>query len=529
MENNVLSYITWRGDIGLDARPFSAVDALVLSCFVYIDFKNVVPDSDKTITVKEASEKYFSSSEPHESNGIRYQSLLKMMASSTRFGNALLSNFSFILNDKTQFCAMKIKMDDGTNFIAFRGTDDTIVGWKEDFEISFKTTPAQKAAAEYLKKLLKDNDETYILGGHSKGGNLAEYALFSLDNKQRERISAVYTFDSPGLSKRVSEIQPKIHRFVPEFSIIGRLFEPKEGLKATIVVSDRDKLAQHDPMSWQITGSEFVTSNHATPQARLYNQMINEWIEQASPAEREALTNDLFDSLAASGATKITELNKNGFGGFGAILLSLLDSSRRTRFVLGSLWSSIWQRFKRLSLQRLFVSRSSLIGWVMIILGIIALRAPNYTYRAFGALVAMFSIFWSADNVIETANSKLNARSKRFFIITYLIVFAVAVGIISNNTWLTFLAHYAFGIFLIIFAYVKLRNVILRRTMTVLRIVIDVIEGLLAFAVGVTVIIKPRFFTSEYVILLGIFLIIYGLFKLVMELFRQRKMPKSHR
>lgn len=527
--NNVLSYITWRGDIDLNARPFSAVDALVLSCFVYIDFKGIVPSSNKTITVKKAAEEYFSSDSPHDKNGIRYQSLLKLMAGSVRFANAKLSNFVFILTDKTQFCAMRVTLDDGTNFLAFRGTDDSLVGWKEDFEISFKTTPAQEAAATYLKEMLKDNNEVFVLGGHSKGGNLAEYALFSLSQKQRERISAVYTFDSPGLSKRVDEIQPKIHRFVPEFSIIGRLFEPEEGLKATIVVSDRPKLAQHDPMSWEIEGSQFVTRKHRNPESRIYNQMINQWIEEASPAEREALTNDLFDSFAASGATKITELNKNGFGGFGAILLSLTDSSRRTRFVLGSLWRAILQRFKSLHLERLFMTRASLIGWAMIILGLIDLRAPNYTYRAFGALAAVFTLFWSADHIITAANSKLKPRSKRFFIISYLVTFALSVGILSNNSWLTFLAHYALGVFLIGFAYVKLRAVILRKIDGVLRIVLDVIEGLLAFAVGVTVIVRPRTFSKESLIFLGIFLIVYGFFKLIMELFRQRSMPKDHR
>ncbi len=526
--NNVLSYITWRGDIDLNSRPFSEVDALVFTCFVYLDLTNIVPATDETITVKEAAKKYFSKKHPTD-NGTRYETLFKLMAASNRFGNAKLSNFIFILTDQTQFCAIKIQLDDGTNFLAFRGTDDSLVGWKEDFEISFKTTPAQEAAAKYLQELLKDNDQSFVLGGHSKGGNLAEYALYSLPEDKRKRVKTVYTFDSPGLSKRVDEKNLKIQRFVPEFSIIGRLFEPEEGLNATILVSNRAKLAQHDPMSWEIEGSHFVTRKHRNPQARIYNQLINQWIEEATPQEREALTNDLFDALAASGATKITELNKNGFGGFGAILLSLTDSSRRTRFVLGSLWHTIWQSIKNLHLERLFISRNSIIGWTTILLGVISLMIPRYTYRAFGALVAVFSLFWSADHIIDTANSKLNSKSKRFFIVSYLIIFALSVGILSNNSWLNFLAHYALGLFLLFFSYAKLRAVILKKVIGVLHNIIDIIEALLAFAVGILVIIKPEKLSRESIIALGIFLIVYGLFKLIMELFKQRPMPKSHR
>lgn len=530
MDNNVLSYINWRGDIDFKSRPFGEVDALVLSCFSYIDFKGIIPEDNETITVKEASQRCFSESRKHEANGIRYQELLKLMAQSARFGDAKLSNFIFVLTDQTQFCALKIKLADNTNFIAFRGTDDSLVGWKEDFEISFKTTPAQEAGATYLKEMLKQDEADYLLGGHSKGGNLAEFALFALPEEQRSRIKAVYTFDSPGLSKRVAEIQPKIQRYVPEFSIIGRLFEPEEGSKATIVVSDRDKLAQHDPMSWEITGSHFITRKHRNPTARIYNQIINQWIEEASPAERESLTNDLFNALAAGGATNINELNKNGFGGFGAIAFSLIDSSRRTRFVLGSLWQTIWQSIRALHLERLFITRDSLIGWAMILLGIIAMMTPRYTYRAFAALAAVFCLFWSSDHIIKTANlRKLNAKSKKFFISSYLVVFAISIGILSNNSWLNFLAHYTLAVFLLGFAYAKLRTVILKHLDGWLHRIIDIIEGLLAFAVGITVAVKPQYFNRQSVIAIGIFLSVYGLFKLVMELFQQRKMPTRHR
>lgn len=528
--NNILSYITWRGDLDFSSRALSDVDALVLACFSYLDLNKVVSSGNETITVKEAAKKYFSVEHP-QYNGSRYEPLFRLMAKSARFSDAKLSNFVFVLTDQTQFCALKIQLDDGTNFISFRGTDDTIVGWREDFEISFKTTPAQEAAATYLKELLKDNDEIYSLCGHSKGGNLAEFALYALPKDERNRISAVYTFDSPGLVKRVEKHNPKIHRFVPEFSIVGRLFEPDEGDEAVIVVSDRKKFAQHDPLSWQIEGSQFVTKTHRNGESKLYNDMINQWISEASPEERQSLTNDLFDAFAASGSDKITELGKNGFGSFGAILLSLTTSSRRTRFVLGSLFQTIWEKIRNLHLERLFITRDSIIGWSCVVIGIIALVVPHYAFRALGLLAAFFGLFWSSFKIIHTGNGKLNPKSKRFFTITYLVVFAFCMGIISNSTWLAFLAHFVIGIFLIGFAYNRLRAVIFRRIDGVLRNIIDVIEAILGFIVGILIMIKPKSLSTQAIISLGIFLIVYGLFKLIIDLFRQRKIrfPKSHK
>jgi uncharacterized membrane protein HdeD (DUF308 family) len=309
------------------------------------------------------------------------------------------------------------------------------------------------------------------------------------------------------------------------------LFEP-ENITPTILVSDRSKLAQHDPMSWEVSGSHFITRNHRNPTSKIYNQIINQWIGEANLQEREALTNDLFSAFAASGATKITELNKNGFGGFGAILFSLTDSSRRTRFVLGSLWETIWRSIKATHLEKLFINTNSIIGWVLILLGIVDLTIPDYAYRAFGGLVALFCVGWSGYHIVETANSHLLPKPKRFFIISYLIVFGLAIAIISNNRLLNFLAHYVLGIFLIGFAYVRLRSVIVKNKKNgIFRNIIDVLESLIAFAAGIIVIINPNYFSRQAVISLGILLIIYGFFQLVMELFKQRKlrMPSKHR
>ena len=533
-ENTVFSYLKWRGDIDLEKTPFNEVDALVLALFSYTNLNDIVPENGTEITVKEAAKKYFKK-EISKNDHRYYQYLFKLMNSANRFKNAKLSYFTDTLTDKTQFSAVKIELEDGTNFISFRGTDDSLVGWKEDFEISFRTTIAQKQAAEYLAKVMNNDDKQYYLLGHSKGGNLAEFAALNVEPKLRKRINAIYTFDSPGIAKEVGAQLPqkflkeKLRRYVPEFSIIGRLFEPKN-IPPVIVESNRPKFAQHDAFSWVVTGSHFVTKNHRNPQARIYNQLINDWIGDATLHERESLTNDLFDALAASGSTKITELSKNGFGGFGAILFSLTGSSRRTRFVFGSLFSATWQTIKNMRLLQTLFSVDSIIGWIMVLLGIITLTAPQYSMKAFGALVAFSGIGFSVKQIIDAAISSLKERQKRFFIISWLLVFSLSIELLSNNRLLIFLAHYFLGTFLIVYAYVRIRQIILRRINGIFYKVMVSLEAIVAFALGIIIIVNPRYFTKQSIIIFGILIIIYGVFKLISELFGQRKkIPDKHR
>lgn len=533
-DNNVFSYLKWRGDIDLEKSPFNEIDALVLSVFSYLNLNGIVSNDKKEITVSDAAKSYFAKENAKEDH-IYYQQLLKLMVEANRFKNAKLSYFIDTLTDQTQFSAVKIQLENGINFIAFRGTDDSLVGWKEDFEISFKTTIAQKQAKSYLERIMKSDQLTYLLGGHSKGGNLAEYAALNIEPKFRKRIVSIYTFDSPGIAKEVGAqvpvkfLQKKLKRYVPEFSIIGRLFEP-ENIEPTIVGSSRKTLSQHDAFSWEITGSHFVTKNHCNPQSRIYNQLINDWIGDATLPERESLTNDLFAALGASGATKINQLSKNGFGGFGAILLSFTNSSRRTRFVFGNLFSAIWQSLKSRGIPRILFTVDSIIGWIILILGIITITAPQYSLQAFGSLVAVAGIGFSAYQILSTANSNLKQKQKRFFIISWLFVFALSVALISNNQVMLFLAHYFLGTFLVIYSYVRLRQIILHRITGIFRKIIVAIESVVAFAIGIIIIVNPRYFTRQSVIILGILLIAYGFFKLIGELLAQRKkMPKNHR
>lgn len=535
MDNsNLLTYLEWRGDIPLEKSPFNEIDALVLAIFSYLNLEKYIPSGNKEVTVGEIAEKYFASSFTGL-DASQYQELFHLMSEADRFKDARLSHFNTVLTDQCQFSALKIVLEDGTHYVAFRGTDDTLVGWREDFEISFKETKAQILGARYLKDLLAGDSADYILGGHSKGGNLAEYAALNLPEDYRARIKAVYTFDSPGLASEAGVdynedfLQRVLRRYVPDFSIIGRLFEPRE-VDPVIVYSTNVNIAQHDTYSWQIKGSHFVTRKRPNPESRVYNQLINQWIGSASLEEREALTQDLFDALAASGSSKINQLAKNGFGGFGAILLSVTNSSRRTKFILGNLFSSIWQLIKNQQIGAALFSRDTMAGWLLVLLGIISLTAPNYAFKTFGVLAAVGGIIFSVNHILTVSVSAFKPQQKRFFLITYLVLFAVSIALLSSNQLLVFLAHYFLGAFLLFYAYGRSRKIILRRQTGVFRMIITGAEAVISFALGIIVIITPEYFNHQSIIEIGILLIIYGAFKLVAELFNHRpQMPKKHR
>lgn len=535
--SNLLTYLEWRGDIPLEKSPFNEIDALVLAIFSYLNLEKYIPSGNKEVTVAEIAEKYFASSS-ESIDASQYQELFKLMSEADRFKNARLSHFNSTLTAQCQFSAVKIVLEDGTHYMAFRGTDDTLVGWREDFEISFKETKAQLLGARYLKEILASDDHNFILGGHSKGGNLAEYAALHLSADYQRRIKAVYTFDSPGLADEVEgaygQVNDKflkqvLHRYVPDYSIVGRLFEPKD-IEPTIIYSTNSNITQHDTYSWQIKGNQFVTHKRPNSESRIYNQLINQWIGQATLEERESLTKDLFEALEASGSTKINQLAKNGFGGFGAILLSVTNSSRRTKFILGSLFDSIWQMIKSQQIGSALFSKGSLTGWLLILLGVVSLTAPGYAFKAFGILASLGGIIFSVKHILSVSVTSFKPQQKHFFLITYLALFAISVALLSNNQLLIFLAHYFLGIFLLFYAYGRTRKIIMREQTGIFRIIITALEAIVAFTLGIIVIINPEYFNRQSIVEIGILLIAYGAFKLIAELFSHRPpMPKKHR
>lgn len=330
--SNFLDYLAWRGDLTFDQDPFNSIDALILSCLSYVDFTGVVPGKGGgRITLEKAAERFFSIHSEEElvqdKSFINFgPALFRSLASSERFKGAYLQNFvdDTDISRQIQFAAIEIITSDGYSFISFRGTDDTVVGWKEDFNLSFMTVPAEDEAALYLQKIMKGRLEKIRIGGHSKGGHLAIYASVAAPSSLSDRIETIWNFDGPGFNHEAMEtenfrhIQPKIKKMIPQTSIIGRLLE--NTTEPSVVKSNELGIMQHNPLSWQLEGRCFESCGSTDKISDLFDETMSIWLSEMSFEDRKVFVDELFSVFEASGCEYLSSLTKIGVKGTRAMI-----------------------------------------------------------------------------------------------------------------------------------------------------------------------------------------------------------------
>ena len=305
---NMLDYILWRGDVPLDAVPVGEVDGLILAQLAMMRWEQCLGEGEASTVL----ELYPKMNEPPVSVGFTGeddQKLLKLAAESARFGTLTVSDFASAFDPGLgmQFAAVTFHLPDDTVYVAYRGTDNTIVGWREDFNLAFsRPVPAQKAAREYLSRVAGKYPGKLRLGGHSKGGNLAMYAAATVEDALRERIIQVYNFDGPGFSDRMndgelySRIQHKLRTCLPQGSIVGLLLAHPE--EYAVVKSENVSILQHDPYSWQVLGPRFVYLPELSRDSVRFDLAFRNWLSAVDEANRQLLVNTLFSVLEATRA-----------------------------------------------------------------------------------------------------------------------------------------------------------------------------------------------------------------------------------
>ncbi len=356
---NLLDYLDWRGDLTLEQSPFNEVDNLILAELSFVDFKDIVPGpgEGESVVLREAAEKFFAKFPQGEKIDMgvlvpgAIPDMLRKMADSRRFGEMKLNCFVDHLDvgKGEQFAALAIETGDKTLYLSFRGTDDTLAGWKEDFELAcMPEVPAQKKAVAYTWSVAKQFPrKKLLLGGHSKGGNLAVYAgVFCPENVQK-RIIAVWSNDGPGFHNDLLDlpehrrVAKRIYSIVPKSSVVGMLLEHEEDY--TVVDSDQLGFMQHDGFSWQVVGDHFITLRQVTQQAHLSDQELRKWVHGLSVEQRETFVNAMFDVLTASGAVTLTDLKDDSFKAVGAMIRAMKDLDKETR---DGLWDFLAILFK---------------------------------------------------------------------------------------------------------------------------------------------------------------------------------------
>ena len=314
---DMLDYLAWRGDIEFTQMPVNPVDALIFSTLSYIQFEDIVPDNPmQSISLQEAAAGLFSLAEPQTRVRVKKDlELLEAAAKSPRFDNIRMTFYRSVLipEEDTQFAAVTIFLEDGSAYIAFRGTDSTLTGWKEDFNMSFQPSiPSQHLALRYVTEFAAAHPIPLWMGGHSKGGNLAVYAAAKCGELLQRRIVEVYNQDGPGFSEAMMDdpgyqaILPKLRSYVPQSSVIGMLLEHEEPY--TIIRSNQVGIMQHDPYSWMVMGPDFERVEELTADSRFLDRTFKTWLSKMTNDERGEFFDTVFELLESTGAEHAGEI-----------------------------------------------------------------------------------------------------------------------------------------------------------------------------------------------------------------------------
>ena len=355
---NIMDYISWRGDLSFEQAQFNEVDNLILACFSYVNLDGIsAVTKQKGIGLKKLTKEFMKLHTMKELEAdksfIRLAPFMMMeMAKSVRFGKCVVRNYvnDIVTEAEQQFAAMEIVLEDGTSYVSFRGTDDTIIGWKEDFNLSTGVVPAQKRAIEYLQKISEHTDGMLRVGGHSKGGNLAIYGSV-MCKSAHEKILEIYSNDGPGFSREfqelpeMKEMMPKIIRIIPEYSIIGTLLEHEK--EPVIVASSSKGLLQHDGFSWEVQGPALVRRDSLNKTALRFIEILHKWIDGMDTEQKRLLIEDLFATLQASGYENLSEVQSGGLKSLAAMVKRVEKFAPESRGMMHGTFDSNLRRLAR--------------------------------------------------------------------------------------------------------------------------------------------------------------------------------------
>lgn len=341
MMSGIFDYFAWRGDLTPEQDALNEVDAVILARLSYLPFERIWEErGDGALTVAGAAEAMLAIPDLAElvlsDEDVR---LLGELQSSTRFRNLEIFSFASEIDEETQtqFSAVAFQLAEDRVFIAFRGTDNTLVGWKEDFNMSFICpVPAQRLALHYTEGIAEKFGGHLILGGHSKGGNLAVYAAAFCDRTIQDRIDRVYNYDGPGFDDKVLDAEgyrkicERVRTFVPQSSIVGMLLGHKE--KYTIVHSAQAIGPwQHDTYSWEVLRNHFVCLESVDQGSRILDYTLKAWIADLDYEQREQFVNVIYDILTETDAFTLRDLGENWFSSAAIVLKSVKNLDEPTR------------------------------------------------------------------------------------------------------------------------------------------------------------------------------------------------------
>ena len=347
--NTIHDYLFWRGDLTFDQVPFNDVDAGILARFAYEPMDGIVSDNfyEQTL-LKDACREMLN--DPGLVDHVIERDIdpkfIWEISNCRRFSDIRLSGYVNEINTETQIQFSAVVFDingEGDYYLGFRGTDNTLIAWKEDFNMGFEfPVPAQAQALEYLETALrKFKDGTFMIGGHSKGGNLSIYSSVFCRPEFRRAISKIYNFDGPGFTSSImetegyKEISSKIITYVPKFSVVGMILEHEEDY--SVVDSNATGIMQHELLTWGIEPGGYDLVDDLDKGSKFLDETMRAWIGNLSKEEREVFVENIYSVVEASNATTIAEFvdNKNEAVSRMISMYSRMDSDSNSCIING--------------------------------------------------------------------------------------------------------------------------------------------------------------------------------------------------
>ena len=354
MEKNgtVMDYLRWRGDLTFAQDGFNEVDDLVLCIISYLNFRRFddlrTTDPARAVALPDVAARLTEEDEQLGLSELDYIPLMRLAAETERFRDVRMFGFTHEWDEakEMQFDAVSYLLPDDTLLVSFMGTDTSLVGWKEDFNMSFLTAvPAQERATAYTVEMAAAcPDRKLRIAGHSKGGNLAAWAAIHIPAQlQEQRLLDAYNNDGPGFSHDMVDsdayrrVADKLHTYIPESSIVGVLLEHAEDY--AVIDSSNRSVMQHEPMSWSVLGPRFVHLGQRSQMGKLSDDVLRQWIGSMTPQEREQFSDALFDVLSLSGkARTLDDLRTGGLAGGAALLKQYSGADEQDKKIIAEIF-----------------------------------------------------------------------------------------------------------------------------------------------------------------------------------------------
>ena len=348
---NILDYLEWRGDLLFTERPFNEVDNLILSSLAYLELEGIISNDGETKNLPMILD-YYNAAGYDQSDLVNDpRPLLEKIVSAPRFQKLQVGRYVSMTDADVgiQFAAMTFFLDDGTAYVAYRGTDTSVVGWREDFNFALmRETPGQSESVDYLNYIGENTTGPLIVGGHSKGGNFAVYASLFCSDAVKERIQTVYSNDGPGFMESIANSEnyrmmiSRIQKIIPENSLIGILLTGYE--KKRVIKSSAKGILQHNPYTWDIRVTQFDPADERSDVSMFMDETLSRWIDSLSTNEKRTLISAIFDSLEDSGIDTLSAVKEHNLLTFGTIMDVIKnmdpDTSRSAFDSLGKLFSA---------------------------------------------------------------------------------------------------------------------------------------------------------------------------------------------